>query len=268
MSTLPVPGRCIWCRAFIPPENSRLTDASHVLPACLGNKHYVLPPGVVCRQCNNSYGVKLEPVLLEFAPLRMSAALLEVVDPRDGKLFRETVFGSTPIPDDPSDIIDVRICRQSATTLVVNLRRPVTIDHMATYTARRLRFLSRAVHKLLFETIALQIYVTGHAEQVDLFDSAFDPVREWVRRGEPQGSARPWLWQFPSQDLLQSWRVEPLHRVRGRALARARVFGNWFLTDLTSEHHSVLSSLAEGAPAPDIFCMADTIEPTDQGAIK
>lgn len=118
------------------------------------------------------------------------------------------------------------------------------------------------LHKFLFETIALKVYVLGHTEPVDLFDTAFDHVRTWVRRGEPQGPARPWLWQFPSQDLLQSWYVEPLHRVGGRAIARARVFGNWFLADLTSDHRDVPASLPDIEPAPDIFCIADTIELT------
>lgn len=267
VTTLPLSGRCIWCRALTPPNSRLITDVGHVLPACLGNERYILPPGVVCRRCNNSFGSKLEPILLDFAPLRMSAALLEVVDPRDGKLFRDTVLGATPIPDAPSEIIDIRISRQSPTDLVVNLRRPVVIDHIASYNARRLRFLSRAVHKFLFETIALQVYVIGHAEPVDLFDPTFDHVREWVRRGEPQGSARPWLWQFPSQDLLQSWYVEPLHRVRGRAFARARVFGNWFFADLTSDHRAVLGSLSESESAVDIFCIADTIEPTNKVAV-
>ena len=141
------------------------------------------------------------------------------------------------------------------------------LAHEASYNARRLRFLSRAVHKLLFETIALQVYVMGHAEPIDLFDPVFDRVREWVRRGEPQGSARPWLWQFPNQDLLQSWYVEPLYRVRGRAFARARVFGNWFFADLTSDQRDVLASLSESEPAADIFRIADTIEPTDRTAV-
>jgi hypothetical protein len=260
--TRPVPGHCIWCRALTPPDDRRLSDVSYVLPACLGNERGVLPPGIVCRRCNNSFGTRLEPILLDFAPLRMSAALLEVVDPRDGKLFRDTILGHTPIPDAPSEVIDVLIDRPSPTTLVVNLRRPVVLNHTASYDARWLRLLSRAVHKFLFETIALKVYVLGHAEPVDLFDTAFDHVRKWVRRGEPQGPARPWLWQFPSQDLLQSWYVEPLHQVHGRAIARARVYGNWFLADLTSDHHDVPASLSDGEPAADIFCIADTIEPT------
>jgi hypothetical protein len=44
--------------------------------------------------------------------------------------------------------------------------------------------------------------------------------------------------------------------------ARARVYGNWFLADLTSGHHDVPGSLSDGEPAADIFCIADTIEPT------
>jgi len=261
---LPVPGCCIWCREPAPPSDRERTDRSHVLHQCLGNAdEQVLPPGVVCRPCNGYFGVKLDPALLEFPPLLTNAALLEVINLRGKKLFRDFVPGVGRIPDTPSEVIEVSIGVAPA-KLVLDLRRPIVGRYEVPYSPKRLRVLSRAVHKLLVESIAWQVYVHGHAEPVDLFDSAFDPVRRWVRRGEPhQGAARPWLWQLPpEQDLLQGWRVEPLYLVRGRGFARMRVFGNWFFADVTSENRDVLSSLSESKPAPDIFRIADSIAPS------
>ena len=260
-TVLPIPERCIWCREPLPSSDREKTDRSHVLHACLGNADDVLPPGVVCRPCNRYFGAKVDPALVDFPPLQTSAALLEVINTRHNKLFRDSVPGVGRIPDTPSEVIDVAIGVEPA-RLVLDLRRPIVGRYEKTYRPKDLRVLSRAVHKLLVESIALQVYVRGHSEPVDLFASDFDHVRRWVRRGEPSVAARPWLWQFPEQDLLQRWRIEPLYRVRGRGYVRLRVYGNWFFAYVTSENLDVLSSLSEGQAAPDIIRFADSIEPT------
>jgi hypothetical protein len=256
-------GRCIWCLEPGPPGDPTRTDKSHVLPECLGNAdQQVLPPGVVCRPCNGYFGEKIDPALLDFPPLRMCATLLEVINPGGKKLFRDSVPGVGRIPDAPREIIEVSI-GVSPETLTIDLHRPIVGRYEVSYTPRSLRVLSRAVHKLLVETIAWHLYVHGQDRPLDLFDSAFDHVGRWVRRGEPRGGARPWLWQFPlKQDLLQGWYVEPPYLLGGRGLARMRVFGNWFLVDVTSENRDVLSSLSASEPGTDIFRIADFIEPT------
>jgi hypothetical protein len=180
---------------------------------------------------------------------------------RDKKLFRESVLpGLGRIPDSPSGIIDYSLDVAPA-KLILDLRRPIVGRYEADYGPRRLRTLSRAVHKVLVESIAWHVYVHGHVDPVDLFDSAFDHVRRWVRRGEPQGAARLWLWQIPlEQDLLQGWRVEPLDFAEGRGFTRMRVFGNWFFVDVTSKNRNVLFEDSQS----NVFRIADTIEPTER----
>ncbi len=197
----------------------------------------------------------------------MNAALLEVMHPDKRTLFRDSIPGVGPIPEAPSEIIEVSIgC--GPTSLVLDLRRPIVGRYELTYNIRRLRLLSRAVHKLLFESVAWHVYVKGHAESVDLFDPVFDHVRRWVRRGEPQGAARPWLWQQTSGKLPQSWRVYPLYQVGRRGFTIVRLLGNSFLADLTSKNDDVLSSLSESQPAEDIFCLTDWIVPTENWKIN
>jgi len=262
-TVLPIPERCIWCLEETPPSDREKADESHVLHASLGNADHVLPRGIVCRGCNGYSGAKVDPALIEFPPIQMTAALLEVMNTRRNRLFRDSVPGIGRISDTPSEIIDVAIGVEPA-RLVLDLRRPIIGRCEKTFRPKDLRVLSRAVYKLLVESIALQLYVLGHPEPVDLFASDFEHVRQWVRRGEPSGAARPWLWQFPEQDLLQGWRIEPLYRVRGRGFVRLRVFGNWFFADVTSENRDVLASLSEGQSAADIFRFGDTMEPTER----
>jgi len=262
-TVLPIPGRCIWCCEAIPAGDPEKADESHVLHASLGNADHVLPRGIVCRPCNGYFAEKVDPALIEFPPIHTAAALLEVMNTRRNRLFRDAVPGIGRIPDNPSEIIDVSIGVEPA-RFVLDLRQPIAGRYEKIYPPKDLRLLSRAVYKLLVESIALQVYVLGHPEPVDLFDSDFDHVRLWVRRGEPFGSARPWLWQFPTQDLLQGWRIEPLYRVRGRGFARLRVFGNWFFADVTSENRNVSSSLSEDHRASDIFHFSDSIDRTAQ----
>jgi len=256
-----VPGRCIWCREPIDPLTGSRTDTSHVLNQCLGNAdQQILPPGVVCVACNNYFGAKIDPALLAFAPLRMNAALLEVMNPKKHRLFQSSVLGLGPIPDAPSTVINVTLT-VSPTKLSLDLHEPNVGRYEDEYELRRLRLLSRAVHKFLVESVAWHIHVRGEGEQLDLLDGAFDSVRNWARYGQPQGQARPWLWAFQSQERLpQSWRVWPVECADGRAFGRADLFGSWFFADLTSDSGTVLQSLSETRPAPNTYRFSDTIQ--------
>ncbi len=145
-------------------------------------------------------------------------------------------------------------------TLIIDLRQPVTCHHEDVYSTKRLRFLSRAIHKLAFESIALGLYVLGNQGSVDLFSSEFDQVRRWVRYGEPQAAARPWLWWFPTQEqLVQGWRVEPLQRWQGSGYAQLRVFGHWFVADLSSAPADVIGVLVGMDRVPGVVCLSDEI---------
>lgn len=52
--------RCIFCKQ----DSSTSRTIEHIIPEALGNKDHFLPPGVVCDQCNNYFGLKIEEPLL------------------------------------------------------------------------------------------------------------------------------------------------------------------------------------------------------------
>jgi hypothetical protein len=73
-------------------QHASVPTTGEGLGGCLG-PHFgnadqqVLPAGVVCRSCNNYFGAKVDPELLDFPPLRMHAAFLEVMSTRDNWFF-------------------------------------------------------------------------------------------------------------------------------------------------------------------------------------
>jgi hypothetical protein len=53
--------QCIFCKA----ESSTSVTIEHLIPESLGNIEHVLPPGVVCDNCNNYFARKIEKPLLD-----------------------------------------------------------------------------------------------------------------------------------------------------------------------------------------------------------
>ncbi|MEA5087105.1 MAG: HNH endonuclease [Methanocorpusculum sp.] len=53
--------RCIFCKQ----ESSTSITVEHIIPESLGNKEYVLSPGIVCDRCNNYFSRKVELPFLE-----------------------------------------------------------------------------------------------------------------------------------------------------------------------------------------------------------
>ena len=53
--------RCIFCKQ----DSSTSITIEHIIPEALGNKDHILPPGVVCDDCNNYFARKVEGPLLD-----------------------------------------------------------------------------------------------------------------------------------------------------------------------------------------------------------
>jgi hypothetical protein len=86
---------CIWCKG-----STDESDLSHVMPECFGNTEQVLPPGIVCYSCNHYFGSKIEPSLFEDPVIHTMCVMFHVVDPGDGKVFRERLFNRHHISAD------------------------------------------------------------------------------------------------------------------------------------------------------------------------
>jgi HNH endonuclease len=249
---------CIWCEE--PTDDS---DLSHVLPECFGNRGVqVLPKGTVCRSCNNYFGSKIEPALVEDPMIHAICVTLRVVDPGDANVFRDRLFDQQH-----------RAMTRPQTNLGLNLTvRADALELEVSYEVKGVirreyerrwvaRFL-RAIHKVAFESFVwFQLQPNPKPSPMDLFASSFRPIRRWARYGEPNGTVRP-VVRMPSSFIVPEW--EPrLWEVEQHCALELRLFGDWFVVSLTSADSEVQDHLkrwcAGSARAP--WLIGDTFGP-------
>lgn len=188
MPTLRIPWRCFWCRAQ-GPDVDVLFDVSHVVPECVGNEQQMLPRGVVCKKCNQCFGSKVEPALLEDPLFHMIGVSLRLKDSDDKHVFRDRFFEDTH-PSDPEPPWRRTIHMKAdveGQAISVNITYTETGLTTRKYGRKDLQQLSRAVHEIAFEALAWQLFVEDEElEHADLFSCTFDPVRLWAREGSPR----------------------------------------------------------------------------------
>jgi hypothetical protein len=241
MRVLPIPNRCIWCHG-VPPKVS--FDISHVLPECVGNENQqVLPKGIVCRDCNNYFGTKIEPILLDDPFFHVIAVVLGLVDPDDMNVFRNRVFDDSHKPlSPPNSSLSVH-ATVSKNELTLDVAYTIQGKMGKTYTPRILSLLSRAVHKIAFESLADMIYVRGIENPPDLFSPTMNPTRLWARYGQPRSAVRPVLRRFGGEMRLQ-W--ETRLWVLGESLGcEICLFGDWYGVCFTDSNDLALRHLCE-----------------------
>ena len=239
MTKLPIPKRCIWCHRE-PPEID--FNISHVLPECVGNENQqTLPPGIVCSSCNSYFGNKVEPKLLDDPFFHVIAVVLSLVDPDDMNVFRDKVFDETHQPiESPQRFLNLSAHvaeNEIGLDVVYEIRGKIS----RTYTRGQLMFLSRAVHKIAFESLAWEVYVKGIENPPDLFSAEFKSVRLWTREGQPQTFARPVLRRM-SQNISTEWETR-FWKFENNIGTELRLFGDWYGVSLTSSHADTLNCL-------------------------
>lgn len=211
-------------------------DRSHVLPECLGNfEAQVLPAGFVCKPCNGYFGTKVEPALLRDPVFHTLGVVLQLTDPDDGKAFRDRLFDTdhprigtahrslnlNPRREGEDSLVDVTY------TIQGTMRRPDD--------GRTQALISRAIHKMAFESLAWAVHFKDGVDFVDVLDPAFDPVRRWVREGQPQRPVRPVVWR-PGAVTDHRWETVTWHYEGRRHWGvELRLFWPWFGVSLTSE---------------------------------
>jgi hypothetical protein len=235
----PIPFRCIWCLKRAPDVTF---NTSHVLPEYVGNVgQQVLPAGIVCAGCNSYFGQKVEPVLLDDPLFHAIAVFLSLVDPEDMNVFRDKIFDSTHQPREPPER-DLKLnvdLRQAEFTVDI----ACTIKGKLTkgYTKRALALLSRAVHKIAFESLAWSVFVEGPEADLDLFSDQFEPVRLWACEGQPYGTVRP-VFRKPNPTISRDYSIRcwKFDKAVGIELM---LFADWYGVSLTSTADNVLSGL-------------------------
>ena len=256
MEPKPVPNRCIWC--LEEPPSATFKSESHVLPECVGNEQQqVLPPGIVCDKCNNYFGTKLEPALIDEPIISTLVGVLELRDVDSDFTYQHSPSGIHRAARMSAEVSANKI---TVTTQYEIKGQPDKLNEVRTiskskdYDERALAFLSRAVHKVAFESVAYSLFVgTGsqtkkkEMEDIDIFDRSFNVIRDWVRYGKPQNSVRPALRvhkfdEVKRQGQLFEWGGETWHFQQGICYA-LNLFNDWYILSLASSPDKVENDL-------------------------
>jgi hypothetical protein len=239
-------------------------DMNHVLPECVGNiNQQTLPPGIVCTSCNNYFGSKIEPKLLDDPFFHVIAVTLSLIDPDDMNVFRSKLFDQTHPPVGPlkrSINVSANVSKKKVSLdIAYEIQGCIT----RSYTPKQLRFLSRAVHKIAFEALAHEVFVKGIDNPPELFSSKFEAIRQWTREGRPQSEARPVLRRM-GKKISTEW--ESRFWNFGEEIGcELRLFGDWYGVSLTSAHEEALIHLSKwvGSQTGETWYFSDSMSKLD-----
>lgn len=275
-----VPYRCIWC--LVEPPGATFDSKSHVLPECVGNiAQQVLAKGIVCDKCNQFFGKRLEPALIDEPIFSTLVAVLGLRDIGSQFTSQHSPSGVHRACHIAAEVSATRIVLTTQYEIQGQPNKPNevrTISKCKDYGRTDLAFLSRAIHKIAFETLAHNRFVgTGirwHRSElgdIDVFDRRFNVIRTWVRRGEPQGSVRPALRiqrleEAKTKEQLSRWGGEA-HYFRQGILYALNLFNDWYIVSLTSPPDRVENDLRSWRKTQrfrnTVWMVGDSLQPAD-----
>lgn len=248
MATKQIPNRCIWCLKEL--SEVEFTSESHVFPECVGNeRQQVLPSGIVCDDCNHKFGRKVEPALIDDPVFETIVGILQLRD-KNG----EFVYEHSPTGVHRDVHIDTNVSGNKVTVstqykIQGQPSKPYEERSISPkskdYDKRSLALLSRAVHKIAFESLAHSLFVgTGlqyeknEFKDIDIFDCRFNVIRDWVRYGNPQYSVRPIL-RLQKFDKVKinvksvPWKIG-LYGFNQWLRCELNLYNDWYAMNLTS----------------------------------
>lgn len=166
--------RCLFCLG-----GEQFTSEEHVWPESLGNVDVILPPGVVCDDCNNDRLAPLDAALIEFPPVAESLVIKGVKNKGRGKPGRvvEREFSTVGLfPTTAADGTHSVYFRQATTDTLPSEGR--LKYHLTEFLSEReFSRVARAILKIGLELMALQ-----EGKEAAMV-TALDPVRRAVLEG-------------------------------------------------------------------------------------
>jgi hypothetical protein len=174
--------RCIFCKD----DSSTSRSEEHIVPETLGNSRNILPPGIVCDQCNNYFARKIEKPVLDsgfFTVTRFTQAL-------PNKRGRVPTVGGIIEPGGPIEVSR----NPEGRFLPVNV--PPQIFQKITTSKRGFLILptagsepepyifSRFLSKMALEAMAQKLLKKPELLASLIDDPQLDPIRNHARRGD------------------------------------------------------------------------------------
>src|SRR5579872_1814158 len=252
--------RCVWCLRH-EQEGVTFTSESHVLPNAVGNTEWTLPPGVVCDPCNQYFGQKIEPGLLDDPLFHVRAVALGAVDPDDMNAFRNKIFDAQhPSTNTVNRHLHLDVKRQGQ-TLDLDVQYAIRGQMERSYTTKQLAALSRSIHKIGFEALVYSSISKKDADDpIDPYSPLFDEVRKWAREGQPHGKVRPMIRNLGNEiSTNYSYGVWRFGEHVGVQLS---LFGDWYgvsLTSTTSEAKDHVWKWANGTHQHHLWILGESL---------
>jgi len=191
--------RCIFCKQ----DSIDSRSVEHIVPESLGNHEHVLPPGIVCDQCNNYLGRAVEKPVLESEYLAQVRFINSVVNKRGGLPTTRALHvgsatqveiyssrhGGAIYPVDEKDTTRFVDCVSSLPRLRLILL-PRSSSEQDQY------LLSRFLGKTAIEALAHRLLGIPQALDELIDSSELDPLRTYVRHG-----SQNLLWPFHTREI-------------------------------------------------------------------
>lgn len=221
---------CLFCKK----ESSASRSQEHIIPESLGNTRYVLPPGVVCDQCNNYFSREVEKPFLESA----AVTLLRFHQAIPNKRGRVPAINGILMPGFP-----VTCWKQPKDSFLAHLAlEPDGLKHLLSSDTGRIvlpargtppsdRVVSRFLAKASLEALASRLVKYPEGREYLATEPQLDLLRDHARRGRTPG------WPFSVRriyDADQYWFDE-----RGSILQTVHEFD--ILQTDTCEYYFVLA---------------------------
>jgi hypothetical protein len=190
--------KCIFCQYEA--DNSKSIE--HIIPESLGNTEHILPAGVVCDDCNQYFGSKVEKLLLESDYFRQARFRMETPN-KAGRIPSISAFllprlmelewffekdGSLSVAPrnekDCENLADYLLAHKRGKMIIVEAQPP---DE---------KLISRFLGKVAIEVMAHRLLDQQGGLEFVSTDPQLDPLRKYVRFGEG-----PALWPFFSRRI-------------------------------------------------------------------
>jgi len=195
--------RCIFCKKDAKGSKS----VEHIIPESLGNKDHILPPGIVCDDCNNYFALKIEKPVLELSYFKSLRGRNSILNKR------------RKIPGVPGFIRgnlkeEIEVFFSKGNTLEVNIPDKTLFDEMAQHKHHKLyipilteppkenTYVSKLLGKMALEALASRTMgIEGWRDEfVD--NEAIDQLREFVRFGAGYKS-----WEYHQRIIYPEGKV-------------------------------------------------------------
>jgi len=175
--------RCIFCKN----DSADSKSVEHIIPESLGNKKNILPKGVVCDNCNNYFGNKIEKTVLEM-PYFISLRARIMIENKKGKV--PNVTGIT----ENNDIIEINFSSNPNNIIEVIYKDDKTLDSIINSKKlyvpiipeppRNNIYVSKFLGLIALEALAKRVCSIENWQDDFIHNNSLDELRNFVRYGK------------------------------------------------------------------------------------